>query len=230
MVDYASRSGSALFLLKPRRVRGILLAQPDQVFELVHELVDILEGTVDRGEAHIRDLVDAMQFVHYGTADERTRDFLAAALRYRRFDSVDYLLNRLHRDRPLLACLLDPGDYLGAVEGLAPVVLLDHHRRRFLDALIRREAPLARRAHSPAADSRAVPRHPRIDDAVATMAAEGASHTRSLARSAARDHPMGTYRVGGVHATRRAPRKPGHPSLEGFREVRRSAQLLCASI
>src|SRR5216683_3263089 len=155
MVDYASRSGSALFLLEPRSVR--LLAQPDQVFELVHELVDILEGAVDRGEAHIRDLVDAVQFTHYGTADKRTRDFLAAAFRYRRFDSVGHLLDRLHRDRPLLACLLDPGDYLGAVERLAPVVLLDHHRRRFLDALIRGEAPLARRAHSPAADSRTIP-------------------------------------------------------------------------
>src|SRR5260370_7396709 len=112
----ASRSGFALFLLEPRSVRSILLAQPDQVFELVHELVDILEGAVDRGEAHIRNLVDAVQFTHYGAADKRTRDFLAAAFQYGRFDSVGHLLDRLHRARPLLPSFLNPVAYLAPLE------------------------------------------------------------------------------------------------------------------
>jgi len=53
----ASRSGFALFLLEPHRVRGILLAQPDQVFEFAHELVDIIEGAVDRGKAYVLSLI-----------------------------------------------------------------------------------------------------------------------------------------------------------------------------
>src|SRR5258708_8279500 len=122
-----------------------------------------------------------MQFIHDRAADHGAQDFAPAMLGNRGLDAVGDLLDGLHRDRTLLARLLESGDYFGAIERLAPVVFLDHHRRGFFDPLVGRKAPLARRAHPTPTDRRAVTAQPRVDHAVAAMAAIRASHAVSLA-------------------------------------------------
>src|SRR6202043_874389 len=176
---YRPQSGKriALFLARSRGFRCVILAHAHKVFELAHEFVDILEGSIDRGETHIGNLIDAVKLVHHRAADKFARHFLAAEFRGSGLDAVRDLFNCFHRDRPLFAGALDTRDDLEAIIRLAAAVLLDHHRSGFFDALVSGEAPFAGSAHAPAPDGRAITRHAGVNDAVAAMAAEGTTHS-----------------------------------------------------
>src|SRR5262249_7822818 len=126
---------AALLALRPA------LAQ--QILELVHELIDVLERAIDRGEAHVGDGVELVERLHHRLADHRARDLALGAVEEAALDAVDVLLDLLDADRALLARLGEAGDDLHAVEGLAPAVLLDHRRQVLLDALVGREAAAA---------------------------------------------------------------------------------------
>ena len=52
-------------LLERRLGRLVVL---DQVLHLVHELGDVLELAVHRGEAHVGDLVELLQVLHHDLA------------------------------------------------------------------------------------------------------------------------------------------------------------------
>ena len=53
----SNQSDRLLVLLRPCQ-RIVFLPQPDQVFQLPHEFVDILKGTINRGKAHVRHLIN----------------------------------------------------------------------------------------------------------------------------------------------------------------------------
>src|SRR5205807_3330507 len=57
--------------------------RPEQVFQLVHKLSDVLEVEIDRSEAHVSDLVELLQSVHHHPTHLRTRP-----LAIRRFGDV----------------------------------------------------------------------------------------------------------------------------------------------
>src|SRR5579872_6811108 len=154
-----------------------------------------------------------MQFIHDRAADHGALDLASALLGNRGLDAVGDLLDGLHRDRTLLARLLETGNYFRAIERLAPVVFLDHHRRGFFDPLVSRKAPLARRAHPAPTDRRAVTAQPRVHHAVAAMAAIRASHEVSLARQLWPAKPRRTRLVEGSRmrlefTARRPPIRP----------------------
>src|SRR5208283_2797705 len=81
-----------------------------------------------------------------------------------------------HADRPFIARPHQSVEHLGAVELLPAAVLLDHHVRHLVDALIGGEALFAGGALPAAADGIAFAALPRIDDAVLDITAKRASH------------------------------------------------------
>src|SRR6185503_15381075 len=90
------------------------------------------------------------------------------------------VVHRLHAHRALLAGLEDGPAELLPVEGLAPVVALDHVGQHVLDVLVGRIAAVALEALAAAADELAVTPHARVHHAVFRVAAEGTFHGRSL--------------------------------------------------
>src|SRR5262249_48377095 len=140
-------------LLAANRLLAVALAPAllDQLLQLLHELADVLERAVDRREAHVGDGIEAVQLTHHRLADDRALQLALAAPLQAALDAFDDRLDLLHRDRPLLARPLQPGDDLHAVEGLAPAVLLHHHRQRVFGALVGGEAAMALEALAPPA-------------------------------------------------------------------------------
>src|SRR5437870_13070096 len=63
-----------------------------------------------------------------------------------------------------------------AVEGLAPVVPLDHVRQHVLDVLVGRVAAVALQALATTANELAVASDPRVDDSILRVAAERTLH------------------------------------------------------
>src|SRR5262249_31953028 len=77
-----------LFVARASFAGWTFLAKTNQIFELVHELIDILERTVHRCEANVYHLIHAAQFVHYSGADFAARDLLGSTLGGVMFDTV----------------------------------------------------------------------------------------------------------------------------------------------
>src|SRR5256885_10686521 len=94
-------------LLPPSELLLLALALVDQLLQLAHELAQVLERTVHRGEAHVRHLVEARQLAHHRLADHAGGDLLLAHLLQPPLDAVDDGLDLLGPDRPLLAGELD---------------------------------------------------------------------------------------------------------------------------
>ena len=167
-----------MFWNRSRRIRAQSL-RFEQPLERGHELVDVLEVAVDRGEADEGHLVELLQAVHQELADLVGRDLAVGALLHHGLDPLDDRLERLHRDRALLAGLQQALHHLLAVEALAAAVLLDDEVRDLVDALVGREALAAVEALAAAADHVAFLALARVDDLVLEVGAERALHGRT---------------------------------------------------
>ena len=121
----------------------------------------------------------SLQPLHQELADLVGRHLAVGALLDHGLDPVDDRLERLHRDRPLLAGLEQALHHLLAVEALAPAVLLDHEVRDLVDALVGGEALAAVEALAAAADDVAFLALARVDDLVLEVGAERALHGRT---------------------------------------------------
>ena len=148
----------------------------DQVLQLVHELVHVAEGSIDRREAHVGDRVERVQLAHDRLADHAAGDLALAALLHLALDAVGHRLDGVRRDRSLLARAQQAVHDLLPVERLAPPVLLDHQRQRVVDPLVGGEAPAAALAVPPAPDDVAFLPEPRVDDPAVRRPAERAPH------------------------------------------------------
>ena len=101
---------------------------PKEIFQFIHEFVDIFELSVDRGKPDIGDPVQAMEFFHHLFADLRTPDLPLPLLLEMEFDTVDDLLNDVDADRPLLAGLLQTVEDLETIERFSSSILFDRPR------------------------------------------------------------------------------------------------------
>ena len=118
------------------------------------EIARLAEIAVDRGEAHIGDVVEGLQPLHHQFADPLARDVALALALELAHDAVDHALDPLGLDRALAQGDLDRAHELVAVEGRAPAVLLDDREFAQLHALEGREAAAAIGADAAAADRR----------------------------------------------------------------------------
>ena len=132
------------------------LDRAEQAFHLFHELVDVLELPVHRGEPHVRDLVQIVEAAHDQLSDLGRGDLPVGLLGQPAFDVVHDLFELRHAHRSFLDGLGEPAHQLVAIEGLAPPVLLHDHEVDLLDPLVGREAPVALQALPAAADDVAV--------------------------------------------------------------------------
>src|SRR5687768_114307 len=98
------------------RARSWRLAFADHPAQFAHEIVEVLELAVDRGEAHVGDLIEIAQLVHHQSADGGGVDLTVAFAEQALVDAVDRRLEVGGRYRALLACDDHPAQDLLAVE------------------------------------------------------------------------------------------------------------------
>jgi hypothetical protein len=144
--------------------------------EFVHELRHVLELSIDRGEAHVCDLVDPVKMAHHGFADHSTRDFGLPELLHSFLDPVRDVFEDRNRNRALFTSLLEPLQNFGAIKRLPSTVFLDHDRQDFLDALVGGVSPAATEAFAPTANQKPVAVHAGVHDLVLLLAAERTPH------------------------------------------------------
>ena len=133
--------------------------------ELADEVLEILglaEIAIDRGEADIGDVVEALQPLHHQLADLLGRDLALAGALELAHDAVDHALDPLGLDRALAQRDLDRAHQLVAVERHRAGRSLDHGQLAQLHPLEGREAAAAVRADAAAADRGAVLGRPRV--------------------------------------------------------------------
>lgn len=124
-----------------------------ELIQLVHEGVDILELAVDGRKAYIRDLVHVLELIHGQLADGHRGDLSVEGALELGFDRVYHLLDLFNGDRALLTCTQDTGSQLGAVKDLARFVALDDHDRDGLDHLMGGKTLAAFQTFTTAADT-----------------------------------------------------------------------------
>src|ERR1700693_770703 len=144
--------------------------------QLVHEFFHIFKIQIYRSEADVGDFVVAAQAIH-----DEFAEFAGLALAFLRIDDkgfglVHNLLELADWHRPFLTCTQQAVQNFLAVEFLAASVLLDHHVRNFIDALVGGEALGALQALAAAADRLRLFAFARVDYLVIGEAAKGTFH------------------------------------------------------
>src|SRR5262249_61387581 len=129
------------------------------------------EAAKHRGEARGRHDVDLDQLLEHPRPDRRAGQLGLTGLLHALLDAIAQPLERVDRDRPLGARLLDAGEQLAPVEVLAALVALHQLRQHVLDALARGEAARALETLAAPADPRVVAAEPRVDDPVRVVSA-----------------------------------------------------------
>ena len=71
-----------------RRRRSASFLDVQQVLQLAHELADVAEVAIHRGEPHVGDLVEPLQLLHHERADFGRRDLLLRPLLQRGLDAI----------------------------------------------------------------------------------------------------------------------------------------------
>src|ERR1051326_4176321 len=155
---------------------GLRALMEHQVLQFIEKGLDILEVPVDRGEAHVGDLIELLQLLHEHFSYISSRKLAVKAVSQPAFDRIHYFGQLGHGDRPLFTGFEQPGKDLLPVEFLASAVLLDHHVGDLVAALVGGEAALAFFALPAPPDDIAFLALPRIDHAILFVAAEGAGH------------------------------------------------------
>src|SRR5213593_2166414 len=117
-----------------------LLFRLQQILQLHHELLYVLEIQVNRGETHIRYLVVPTQPVHDQLAQFAGLALALGGLDYKSFRLIYDLLQLADRYGSLLAGPQQAIQHLLAIEFLPAAVFLDHHVGNFVDALVSGEA------------------------------------------------------------------------------------------
>src|SRR4051794_13550993 len=155
----AARICAMSFMLLDIARRSIAVgADPADEFP---EILRLAEIAIDRGEAHIGDLVEAGQRLHDEAADDVARYLALARALELANHRVDDALDLLGLDRPLAQGDMDRAREFVALERLALPVLLDHRQLAQLDALEGGEARRAIRAEAAPTDRRAIVGRPR---------------------------------------------------------------------
>src|SRR5882762_1152367 len=165
------------FMETPRREIGLLFnAILQQIFQLAHELLHVLEVHVHRRESHVRDFIQFFQPVHNHFADFRGGQLAFCGLLHHAFDFIDDRFEFRRRDRTFFASLQESLQDFLPLETLAPAVLLDDHVRNFVDALVGSEPAAAFQALASPANGVSDAAFPRINHLVVNVRAKRTLH------------------------------------------------------
>lgn len=161
---------------------GGLFFVPQELFQLVHELLDVFELSVNGGKPDVGHAVELMELLHHLLADLGTSDLPLALLLKVELDPVDDLLEKVHADRSLFAGLFQSVEDLQTVKGFPSTILLDHGRKGFLGPLAGGKAFVTTQAFPAATDRFFILRQTRIDNLAVAMAAKRTLHRFSRER------------------------------------------------
>src|SRR5215469_3145189 len=162
-----------LLSLPHRRARLALLRQ---FVEHGLEVLGLAEIAVDRGEAHISDVVERPQRLHHHLAHRLGGDFALALALELAHDLGHGLIDALRLDRTLAQRDLDRAQQLVSVERHAAAVALDDHKLAQLHALEGGKAEIAGETHAAAADDGGILGRPRVLDLRIEAAAIRTAH------------------------------------------------------
>src|SRR5216683_5341031 len=164
-------------LHRPNTRRSFFGAILQQILQLTHKFLDVLEVHVDGSESHVGDFVEFFQAVHNHFADFGGGELALGGLVHHAFDFVDdgFEFGRWHR--PLFAGFQQALENFLALEAFAAAVLLDDHVGNFVDALIGGEAAAAFEAFAAAANGVAGAAFARINHLVVHVRTERALHS-----------------------------------------------------
>jgi hypothetical protein len=116
------------------------------------------EITEDGCESNRSKGIDGGQFVEDLTPDMIARDLTLTRFGERPFYAVNESLDRFRRNRALHTSVLDAGKKLPAIVFLAPLIMFNDTRQRFLDTFAGRKTPAALIAFATSANFGPVPR------------------------------------------------------------------------
>src|SRR5882757_2355853 len=153
-----------------------LYAVFQQIFQLAHEFLHVLEVHIHRCESHVGDFIQFLQPVHDHFTDFRGSQLAFRGLLHHTLDFVHnrFQLGRGHRT--FFASLQESLQNLLPLEALAPPVFLDDHVRNFVDAFVGGEPPAAFQALAPAANGVANAALPRADHLIVNVRAKRTLH------------------------------------------------------
>ena len=164
---------------RPGRVAGLGFLAIQQLIQLIHKRIDILELPVHRREADVGHLVQVPEALHDQLPDAGGADLPPQLVLELLLDLVGGPLQQGEGDRPLLAGLEHAAQELAPVKGLPGAALLDDHQGEHLHGLVGGEAILAFQALPPPADAGAVVGGAGVDDLAVQGGAEWAFHISS---------------------------------------------------
>src|SRR5688572_19579335 len=102
--------------------RYMLFPALQQVFELAHELLHVLEVEINRGEPYVGDFIQIPEIVHDHRAQDDRGNLAFAGVLDHCLRLVGNAFELRHRYRTLLAGFQDSGQDFLAVEAFAPPV------------------------------------------------------------------------------------------------------------
>src|SRR5262249_50120461 len=152
------------------------LAVLRQFVEHGFEILGLAEIAIDRGEAHVSDVVEGAQRLHHHLAHGLGGDFAFALALELAHDLGHGLVDALGLDRTLAQRDLHRAQQLVAVERHAAAVALDDHELAQLHAFERGKAEIAAQAHPAAADDGGILGRPRVLDLRIEAAAIRTAH------------------------------------------------------
>src|SRR6266481_484567 len=165
------------FMTTPRREIELLFnAILQQILQLAHEFLHVLEVHVHRRKPHVRDFVQLFQPVHDHFADFRGGQLAFGGLLHYAFDFIHDCFELRRGHGTLFASLQEPLQNFLPFETLAPPVLFDDHVRDFVDAFVGGEPPAAFQALAPPANGVAEAAFPRINHFVVDVRAKRTLH------------------------------------------------------
>src|SRR5690348_565683 len=204
---------SLAFALAAAEQRQLQLGQSRQVafqlLDLLAERVHVLELAVDRGEAHVGDLVEVLQLAHHQLAELARRHFTVAAAAQVVDDGTHGVVHVMAGHRPLLQRTLEAHPQLALVEHLAPFAAFHDGRQLQLGRLVGVEALAALLALAPTAHAGTVVGEPRVDHAGVFVLAEGAMHPWRISRTPGISCTVPSPRRA---LSRSPPGRPAHPA------------------
>ena len=124
-------------------VQGFAVFFVLQGFQLFHEGLEILEFSIDRGEAHVCHVVDLLELVHDEYADMLGGDLAVQRILKLSFDVGCNLFHLFRSDGAFIAGFHNAGEKLASVKHLSCVVFFDDDQRERFHDFIGREAFLA---------------------------------------------------------------------------------------